>query len=249
MAGAFGTGGEEGEQMSLFLGLENNLTEAETIMRSRQNAATADDNLASPAPGPGRIGGKAIAATDAEFELAPGDPDDTDADEGASRGAPALLSVFPTSTTNPQRPRTLAAGYEHTTRTMTVMFRDGTLYNYYDVSTSMWNNFKRAFSKGVFIRQVLDVRGGGLGEVVGNQAGASQVNTNKVRTYANMLQGGRKGTQFKATSEFGKPGAAPKPVKLSGYQNQVRRLMRQGHTAEAAINEARRKINSDFYKK
>lgn len=238
-----------GDDESLYLGLENDLQTAEEILRERRSGTVSEDNLPSPAPEPTRrtTGGRAIAATGAEFELAPGDPDDTTPDSDRPNGGEAaLLSVFPTSTTNPQRPRTLAAGYNHNDRVMTVMFRDGTLYNYYQVSTTMWNGFKRAFSKGVWIRQNLDVRGGGLGSVATTQGG---VQANNVRTYGLMLQGGRKGTQFKGSADFGAPGKAPKPVKLSGYQNQVRKLMRQGHSAEAAINEARRKINSDFYKK
>lgn len=238
-----------GDDESLYLGLENDLQTAEEILRERRAGTVSEDNLPRPAPEPTRraTGGRAIAATGAEFELAPGDPDDTTPDEeDGPTGHAALLSVFPTSTTNPQRPRTLAAGYDHESRTMTVMFRDGTLYNYYQVSTTMWNGFKRAFSKGVWIRQNLDVRGPGLGSVATTQGG---VQANNVRTYGRMLQGGRKGTQFKANGgDFGKPGAPVKPVKLSGYQNQVRKLMRQGASAEQAINEARRKINADFYK-
>lgn len=57
----------------------------------------------------------------------------------------------PTSTSNPERPRTLVAGYNLRTRTMTVMFRDGTVWDYRDVPPLLWANFKRAFSKGWFL--------------------------------------------------------------------------------------------------
>jgi hypothetical protein len=58
------------------------------------------------------------------------------------------LSDIPTTTANPERPRTLAAGYDPLRSTMTVVFRDGTYYNYYDVSQGEWNKFRRARSKG-----------------------------------------------------------------------------------------------------
>ena len=37
-----------------------------------------------------------------------------------------------------------------------MIFRDGTFYNYYSVSGLEWGNFKRARSKGRFIRLYLD---------------------------------------------------------------------------------------------
>lgn len=75
--------------------------------------------------------------------------------------SPADISLVPTSSTYPQRPRTVAAGYDRTRRVLTTVFRDGTFYNYYGVSGLEWSNFKRARSKGRFILQYLDgkVRG------------------------------------------------------------------------------------------
>lgn len=70
--------------------------------------------------------------------------------------APAPLTVLPTSTTNYQRPRTVAAGYDPKRETLTVVFRDGLFYNYYDVKPSTWSAFKATISKGRFIRQYLD---------------------------------------------------------------------------------------------
>lgn len=64
-------------------------------------------------------------------------------------GAPTfLISEVPTSSTNYSRPRTVAAGYNPNTNTMTVVFRDGTFYNYYDVSSGEWDAFHASFSKG-----------------------------------------------------------------------------------------------------
>lgn len=54
----------------------------------------------------------------------------------------------PTSTTNYSRPRTVAAGYDPERQTMTVVFRDGTFYNYYEVTQSEWDAFRASYSKG-----------------------------------------------------------------------------------------------------
>jgi KTSC domain len=58
------------------------------------------------------------------------------------------ISEIPTSSTNYSRPRTVAAGYDPDTQTMTVVFRDGTFYNYYQVSQSEWEAFHGSYSKG-----------------------------------------------------------------------------------------------------
>jgi hypothetical protein len=62
--------------------------------------------------------------------------------------APAVLTDVPTSSTNYSRPRTVAAGYDTEERTMTVVFRDGTFYNYYDVTPGEWQAFSSSLSKG-----------------------------------------------------------------------------------------------------
>lgn len=59
----------------------------------------------------------------------------------------------PTSSTNYSRPRTVAAAYspnsaEPSKGVMTVVFRDGTFYNYYEVSPTEWEAFHASFSKG-----------------------------------------------------------------------------------------------------
>ena len=79
---------------------------------------------------------------------------------GRSR-APAPITLIPTSTTNPERPRTVAAGYSNERAVLTVVFRDGTFYNYYDVEEGVWQEFKSAYSKGVYIRENLDYYGRG----------------------------------------------------------------------------------------
>lgn len=57
----------------------------------------------------------------------------------------------PTSTTNPDRPRTLLAAYLQRERKMIVMFRDGTVWEYRNVPHLLWYNFRRSFSKGWFL--------------------------------------------------------------------------------------------------
>lgn len=65
--------------------------------------------------------------------------------------APTTLQLTATSTSNPQRPRTLAAGYNKKTKVMTVVFRDGTWWNYYDVPEDIWEGFRQAESKGKYL--------------------------------------------------------------------------------------------------
>jgi hypothetical protein len=73
-------------------------------------------------------------------------------DKVVEAGTKARLTISSTSTTNPEEPRTLAAGYDERNFILTVQFRDGTLYNYYDVPPEMWSDFKRVVSKGEFLR-------------------------------------------------------------------------------------------------
>jgi hypothetical protein len=78
-----------------------------------------------------------------------------DPDKTTSR-QPAPITIVPTSTTNPQRPRTVAAGYDEGRNVLTVVFRDGTFYNYYSVDPNEWAQFKASYSKGEYIMAVLD---------------------------------------------------------------------------------------------
>lgn len=67
-----------------------------------------------------------------------------------------LLPYQPTPTINPGRPRTLAAGYDDRTMTLRVKFRDGEIYEYYQVPPSVWWKFQRAQSPGRFINTQLN---------------------------------------------------------------------------------------------
>jgi hypothetical protein len=75
---------------------------------------------------------------------------DLDLEELASvsPSAPATLTDVPTSSLNAARPRTVAAGYDANRQTLTVVFRDGTIYNYYEISEGDWQNFHASISKG-----------------------------------------------------------------------------------------------------
>lgn len=67
-----------------------------------------------------------------------------------------LLPYQPTPTINPPRPRTLAAGYDDRTQTLRIKFRDGEIYEYYQVPPSVWWKFQRAQSPGRYINTTLN---------------------------------------------------------------------------------------------
>lgn len=81
--------------------------------------------------------------------------------------APAKIQIVGTSTTNPERPRTVAAGYDDGRNVLTVVFRDGTFYNYYTVTEEEWQAFKARWSKGQYIREVLDSKPRGTANMAG----------------------------------------------------------------------------------
>jgi len=66
---------------------------------------------------------------------------------------PSDITLRGTSTTNPNRPRTVAAGYDKKTQTLTVVFRENKWWNYYDVPEYMWQEFIAAESKGKYLRE------------------------------------------------------------------------------------------------
>jgi hypothetical protein len=93
--------------------------------------------------------------------------------DGAQDGedeTPAELTVVPTSTINPERPRTVAAGYDKIDKKITVVFRDGTFYNYYQVSPTEWQAFKARVSKGRYIYSYLDSKPRGPADIGGISA-------------------------------------------------------------------------------
>lgn len=105
---------------------------------------------------------------------------------------PAAITVVPTSTTNPNRPRTVAAGYNGDRRTLTTVFRDGTYYNYYGVSQTEWRGFKRYRSKGEFIRLFLDTKRRGVADVGALGVSTQDLIYRTARTNQVMREGANK---------------------------------------------------------
>lgn len=69
---------------------------------------------------------------------------------------------LPTATSKPERPRTLGAMYSRPKEgdeeggTLTLVFRDGTWYNYYGVEPDVWQDFRGRTTKWEFIKNTLD---------------------------------------------------------------------------------------------
>jgi hypothetical protein len=126
--------------------------------------------------------------------------------------APVELSLRGTSTINPQRPRTRAAGYAPDPvlddegniidyseyGTMTVVFRGdkpgevGVWWNYYDIHVNIWEEFKNAQSKGKYLKS------SGLDEW-GNMGVANQRSMNNFQRGAlNAIVAGSKNFQEKS---------------------------------------------------
>jgi hypothetical protein len=72
-------------------------------------------------------------------------------DAGGKGMRPAQLQDIPTSSSNYKRPRTVAAGYDSNNQILTVVFRDGTFWNYYDITPGIWMIFHSSLSKGPLI--------------------------------------------------------------------------------------------------
>ena len=76
-------------------------------------------------------------------------------EDNVSAGEGVRITVAPTRTSNPGRPRTVAAGYNYDTDTLRVVFREGAVYDYFDVSTAEWQQFRRSASPGRYISRRL----------------------------------------------------------------------------------------------
>lgn len=190
--------------------------------------------------------GRPISSGEGDYEVIDIEEMDDTTPEAAP-GPAAILSVIPTSTTNPQRPRTLAAGYDHQRKTITVMFRDGTMWNYYGCSPTLWNSFKRAPSKGVFIATRLDP----MGDYGPAETGDTDARQEAVANFARFLQGSGKGGnrigyQYKKPYTYkSKQSGLPTPTySQTRYRTEIRRLMDQGRSATDAVQEARRNLET-----
>lgn len=56
-------------------------------------------------------------------------------------------------TTNPKRPRALTIGYNPNSRTLIVVFRDNTWWQYNNVPVDMWTSLRSSQSTGKFLRE------------------------------------------------------------------------------------------------
>lgn len=102
---------------------------------------------------------------------------------------PAPITLVPTSTTNPERPRTVAAGYDKARKTITVIFRDGTWYNYYQCDGNLWNRFKSARSKGRYILAYLDPKPRGYANVAQMPSAGRELLYKITRTHQIQMEG------------------------------------------------------------
>lgn len=123
---------------------------------------------------------------------------------------PAPITLTPTSTTNPDRPRTVAAGYDSKQKKLTVIFRDGTYYNYFDVDYETWRSFKRVRSKGRFILQYLDGHSRGIADVSTIPSYARETAHRFIRT-GQSFRGGYQAGHGKKGGAYFKPGETRKP--------------------------------------
>jgi hypothetical protein len=115
----------------------------------------------------------------------------TVADVSSIGSWPAPITLAPTQTTNPKRPRTVAAGFDGYRKVLTVIFRDGTYYNYYGVGNDLWGAFVAAGSKGKFIRQHLDAKVRGDADLSSTPPQYRELLYRIART-AQVIKGGRK---------------------------------------------------------
>lgn len=122
---------------------------------------------------------------------------------------PAELSEVPTATSNPSRPRTVAAGYDPRRAILTLVFRDGTFYNYYEVTPDTWRQFRSLGSKGQFIADSLDDHPRGAASTSDIQPEVLQAIYQVART-AQTRWGGQRATTV--TKGFGVSKAMPKPA-------------------------------------
>ena len=68
---------------------------------------------------------------------------------------PVALNT-PQHSTNVNRPRALRGGYDSKARTVRIQFRDGAVYEYYEVPAAIWRQLLRSRSTGKFVNRVLD---------------------------------------------------------------------------------------------
>lgn len=169
---------------------------------------------------------------------------------------PAPITYMPTSTTNPERPRTVAAGWDGLRKVLTTVFRDGTLYNYYEVDSGTWNNFVRARSKGVFIYTYLDGHIRGHAEVSEVPMEHREILARLART-AQVVRGGVTGRQVAHSRRGGRGSYGQQGSSQSGGRMYARAkaasVGAKAQSAQSAVAQrraaqARGVTQSQFYK-
>jgi hypothetical protein len=119
----------------------------------------------------------------------------------------AGLSDIPTSSSNYLRPRTVAAGYDPEQETLTVVFRDGTFWNYYSVSPSEWIKFHSAFSKGPLLNKGNDATGREDGELYKKPNGPADIGSLSATAQMFMTKALRTAQIYYADKSTGATGA------------------------------------------
>lgn len=177
------------------------------------------------------------------------DDDSDDYSPIEAPGTPAPLTDVPTSTTNYRRPRTVAAGWtvdptadQPNEGTLTVVFRDGTVYNFYAVPRSVWLKFHASVSKG---RSFLKPKTGTLAQYNQGPADLSKLDP-RVRTLVyrvartqqlyfgrkNEAAGGKGHYQYQTTARKSK-------TYLSGYDYTRKRVRTYGATQNPIATQSR----------
>lgn len=83
-------------------------------------------------------------------------------DPGPFGGIGALDDLLPVAlntsqhSTNVNRPRALRGGYDSKSETVRIQYRDGAVYEYYEVPKDVWRRLLRSRSTGKFVDAVLD---------------------------------------------------------------------------------------------
>jgi len=129
----------------------------------------------------------------------------------------------PTNTTDYQHPRTVAAAWDPALGTLTVVFRDSTFYNYYQVNKEEWDAFKDNPSPGKYIKEFLDDKPRGRADVSGliKTFGENALKDAALRARLSQLREGYKSQGFKPTPinrRKSKPQGAPPSKGRGTYQ-------------------------------
>lgn len=174
--------------------------------------------------------GKKVLAPVANFE-AISIFDDPSEEAPFGSAPPSPISQVPTSTINPERPRTVAAGYNGKSKVMTVVFRDGTWWNYFSVPVLVWNNFKSAYSKGRFLySHGFDSRYGGMSiKYEGTNADTSSLSGEERQMLA-----------IRARAVQSHTGGLQSGMTLAGQRRAIKRGYSQGNIGGTARKRAKR---------